>query len=49
MQPLCAPDCAGIEIPKHVRPPEDFEGDVDPRLLPLKQLRAKLAGTNNDD
>ena len=47
MQPLCSEDCPGIELPAHVRPrPEDFgsDGGVDPRLLPLKQLRAKLAG-----
>jgi uncharacterized protein len=46
MQPLCAPDCAGIEIPASVRPrAEDFgDGVTDPRLLPLQQLRAKLAG-----
>jgi uncharacterized protein len=47
MQPLCAPDCPGIQVPEHLRPPpEDFggEGEIDPRLLPLKQLRAKLSG-----
>jgi uncharacterized protein len=46
MQPLCSPDCAGIEIPAKVRPPaEDFgDGATDPRLLPLQQLRAKLSG-----
>lgn len=47
MQPLCAPDCPGIEVPTHLRPrPEDFggAGEIDPRLLPLKQLRAKLSG-----
>jgi uncharacterized protein len=45
MQPLCSPDCAGIEIPKNVKPrPEDFgTGATDPRLLPLQQLKAKLA------
>ena len=45
MQPLCSPDCAGIEIPAKVRPrPEDFgAGATDPRLLPLQQLRDKLA------
>jgi uncharacterized protein len=49
MQPLCAPDCPGIEIPKNVRPrEEDFGGDVDPRLLPLKQLREKLSGNQDD-
>jgi uncharacterized protein len=46
MQPLCSPDCAGIEIPAKVRPrPEDFgAGATDPRLLPLQQLKAKLSG-----
>jgi uncharacterized protein len=49
MQPLCSADCPGIEIPQHVRPPaEHFEGDVDPRLAPLKQLKAKLAGNQDD-
>lgn len=47
MQPLCKPDCPGIEVPKHLRArPEDFggEGAVDPRLAPLQQLKAKLSG-----
>lgn len=47
MQPLCSPECPGIEVPQHVRPrQEDFggAGEIDPRLLPLKQLRAKLSG-----
>ena len=46
MQPLCSPDCAGIEIPASVRPrSEDFgDGATDPRLLPLLQLKAKLTG-----
>ena len=47
MQPLCSPDCRGIEVPERVRPrAEDFggNGEIDPRLLPLKQLRAKLSG-----
>lgn len=46
MQPLCSAACQGIEVPKHVRPPsEDFgEGRVDPRLLPLQQLKSKLSG-----
>ncbi|MFI5305822.1 MAG: YceD family protein [Polyangiales bacterium] len=46
MRPLCTPDCAGIPVPEHVRPrAEDFggPGHVDPRLLPLQQLRAKLS------
>ncbi len=46
MKPLCSEDCKGIEIPAHIRPPEDFgrEGDesVDPRLLPLKELRKRF-------
>lgn len=47
MQPLCSSDCPGIPVPEHVRPhAEDFgdAGEIDPRLLPLKQLRAKLSG-----
>lgn len=47
MQPLCKPDCPGIEVPKHLRPPPaDFggEGAIDPRLAPLQQLKAKLSG-----
>jgi uncharacterized protein len=50
MQPLCSPDCAGIEIPAKVRPrPEDFgAGATDPRLLPLQQLKAKLSGGKPD-
>lgn len=44
MQPLCSPDCAGIPIPDHVRPPADFgEEEVDPRLRPLSQLAAKMS------
>jgi uncharacterized protein len=47
MQPLCSPDCPGIEVPQHLRPrPEDF-GDgteVDPRLAPLKRLKDRLSG-----
>lgn len=46
MQPLCAPDCQGIAVPKHVRPPEDVfgssDGKVDPRLAPLLRLRDKV-------
>ena len=46
MKPLCAEDCKGIEVPEHVRPPDDFgrEDDegVDPRLLPLKELRKRF-------
>ncbi len=46
MQPLCAPDCKGIPVPAHIRPPADVfapsDGGVDPRLAPLLQLRDKL-------
>ncbi|HKU36749.1 MAG TPA: DUF177 domain-containing protein [Polyangiales bacterium] len=46
MQPLCSPDCQGIAVPKHVRPPEDVFGPsdakVDPRLAPLLRLRDKI-------
>ena len=46
MQPLCSPDCQGISVPKHVRPPEDVfgssEAKVDPRLAPLLRLRDKI-------
>ena len=46
MQPLCAPDCAGIPVPEHVKPPADVfgpegEGRIDPRLLPLMKLAGK--------
>jgi len=46
MQPLCSPDCRGIQVPERVRPrPEDFGGSgIDPRLRPLQQLRGKLSG-----
>jgi uncharacterized protein len=47
MQPLCSSQCPGIEVPQHVRPrPEDFSDGtgVDPRLMPLKQLKDKLSG-----
>jgi uncharacterized protein len=46
MQPLCSETCPGIPIPERLRgKPEDFGGDgtIDPRLMPLKQLRAKLS------
>jgi uncharacterized metal-binding protein YceD (DUF177 family) len=46
MQPLCSPDCKGIAVPVHVRPPEDVFGSsdakVDPRLAPLLRLRDKI-------
>jgi uncharacterized protein len=45
MQPLCASDCRGIEIPAHLRPPADFgeKPAVDERLAPLKKLAEKLS------
>lgn len=43
MQTLCRPDCPGIEIPAHLRPPADFEPAVDPRLAPLMKLRRDKA------
>jgi uncharacterized protein len=45
MQPLCTPDCRGIPVPEHVRPPADVfasDGSVDPRLAPLLRLRDKV-------
>lgn len=44
MQPLCTPDCPGIEIPAHVRPPEEEPAaqQGDPRLAPLRELRSRL-------
>ena len=44
MQPLCAEDCPGIEIPAHVKGPDDFGGPagVDPRLAPLMQLKGAI-------
>jgi uncharacterized protein len=46
MQPLCSPDCKGIPVPAHVRPPEDVfgpsDGSIDPRLAPLMRLRDKV-------
>jgi uncharacterized protein len=52
MQPLCKPDCQGIEVPAHLRPPPEVFGSkenrhldgagVDPRLAPLQRLRDKV-------
>ncbi|MFW6067577.1 MAG: YceD family protein [Myxococcota bacterium] len=42
MQPLCAETCAGIDIPKHVRPPSEDEEPVDPRLAPLMKLAKQM-------
>jgi uncharacterized protein len=43
MQPLCAPDCPGIDIPAHVRPPAEAPGPkVDPRFQALGQWMGKL-------
>jgi uncharacterized protein len=40
MQPLCRPDCPGIEVPEAIRGPKHLEAhpsapDIDPRLAPL--------------
>lgn len=43
MQPLCSPECPGIEIPAHVRPPAEAPGPrVDPRFEALGKLMGKL-------
>lgn len=45
MRPICGDDCNGLEVPAHIRPPEDFGGadkGVDPRLLPLMKLKDKV-------
>jgi uncharacterized protein len=50
MQPLCSPECQGIAVPEHVRPPEAEFGSaegVDPRLAPLKNLRDKVPPKRN--
>lgn len=43
MQPLCRPDCPGIEVPEAVKGPKHLEApvggpDIDPRLAPLLAL-----------
>ena len=43
MQPLCRPDCPGIEVPESIRGPKHLETppgapDIDPRLAPLLAL-----------
>jgi uncharacterized protein len=43
MQPLCRPDCPGIEVPESIRGPKHLEAhpsapDLDPRLAPLLAL-----------
>lgn len=47
MQPLCADDCPGIEVPRHVRPPrptdDGREATVDPRFAPLMKLARELS------
>jgi uncharacterized protein len=46
MQALCSPDCKGIAIPDRVKAKgKDFgaDGDVDPRLAKLSELKAKLS------
>lgn len=44
MRPVCGDDCNGLEVPAHIRPPEDFgaEQEVDPRLLPLMKLKDQV-------
>ena len=45
MQPLCHQDCKGLEVPAHIRPPEDFgvqEQGIDPRLAPLLKLKDQV-------
>jgi uncharacterized protein len=56
MQPLCSPDCEGIPVPEHVRPPEEVfgtgttgKGQVDPRLAPLMRLRDKVPPKSDAD
>ncbi|MFW5924651.1 MAG: YceD family protein [Myxococcota bacterium] len=46
MKPLCAESCAGIEVPEHVRPPE--EDPVDPRLAPLQQLAREMQNSSQE-
>lgn len=43
MQPLCRPDCPGIEVPESIRGPKHLDAhprapDLDPRLAPLLAL-----------
>ena len=45
MQPVCRQDCKGLEVPAHIRPPEDFgakERGIDPRLSPLLKLKDQV-------
>ena len=45
MRPLCGDDCNALEVPAHIRPPDDFGGEsegVDPRLRPLLELKDKV-------
>lgn len=45
MQPVCREDCKGLQVPAHIRPPDDFGGKeqgVDPRLSPLLKLKDKV-------
>jgi uncharacterized metal-binding protein YceD (DUF177 family) len=53
MQPLCSPDCQGIAVPEHVRPPAETFGTsdapVDPRLAPLLRLRDKVPPKPNKE
>lgn len=52
IQPLCAPDCSGLEVPPKVAGPQDLKaaaraatGGVDPRLAPLLSMVGKVEPT----
>lgn len=44
MKPVCGPNCQGIAVPEHIRPPREvFESPaVDPRLAPLLKFKDKV-------
>ena len=45
MRHVCGDDCNGLQVPAHIRPPDDFGEDregVDPRLAPLLELKDKV-------
>ena len=43
MRILCekGEDCPGIEVPAHIKGPDNLEGPVDPRLAPLLKLKGQ--------
>jgi uncharacterized protein len=48
MQPLCRPDCPGIEVPESIRGPKHLEAhpqapDLDPRFAPLLAMSKKAS------